>query len=194
VIKYLSNLWFNITGWKFVNTLPAHEKKFVIIGCPHTSNWDFLLAMVFFYRTQIKGRFTIKKQWLKFPFGLIFKKLGAIGIDREFIAKSGQSHLTDYIANLLKESQDEFAIMVAPEGTRQKCALWKTGFYHIALKAQVPIVLAYADYKKKELGIGMVLYPSNFERDMQIIMSFYRPICAKNPKLFSVDLRFKNQD
>lgn len=194
MIKYLFNVFFNLRGWKFVNNLPSYEKKFVVIGSPHTSNWDFWLAMVFFYRTKINGRFTIKRQWLKFPFGFIFKKLGAIGIDRELIAKSGKSNLTDYMASLLRESQDEFVIMVTPEGTRKRCDRWKTGFYHIALKAQVPIVLAYGDYKKKELGIGMILYPTNFERDMQIIMNFYSKIHPKNPDFFSIDTKFKKID
>lgn len=191
---YLSDVFFNLCGWKFVNNLPPNEKKFVVIGCPHTSNWDFLLAMVFFYRTKIKGRFTIKKQWLNSPFGLILKKLGAIGIDRELIAQSGKSHLTDYLASLIKETKDDFAILITPEGTRKNCSIWKTGFYHIALKAKVPIALAYGDYKKKELGIGMVIYPRNFERDMQIIMNFYSKIHPKNPKLFSLDSRFEKID
>lgn len=179
MIKYLCSKSFDLMGWKFVNNIPKDLKKYVLIGVPHTSNWDFWLAMTFFHKANLKGKFTIKKQWLFFSLGFIFKKMGAIGIDREAISKGKRLSLTDQISQLIKQS-DKFTLLITPEGTRKPVDKWKTGFYHIAKKAEVPIVLAYGDYKNKELGASRIIYPSDIDEDMKEIKKFYKTI---NPKL-----------
>ncbi|MEZ4916679.1 MAG: hypothetical protein R2836_06800 [Chitinophagales bacterium] len=94
------------------------------------------------------------------------------------------------MANMFKEN-DKIAVMVTPEGTRSKRTEWKTGFYHVAKLAGVPIALGFLDYKKKLAGVGKVLYPSDdMEKDMREIMSFYKNITGKHPEKFSVDLRY----
>lgn len=190
MIKFLCSKYFDYKGWKFVDKTPKDLRKFVILGCPHTSNWDFWLAMTFFYKSNIAGKFTIKKQWLRFPFKTLFTKMGAIGIDRETISKGNHQNLTEYMASLIREA-DDFAMLMAPEGTRKPVTKWKTGFYYTAVKAGVPIVLAYGDYVKKELGMGLVLYPTNYEDDMKQIMDFYSKITPQNPNNFAIDSRFK---
>lgn len=190
MFKKICATYFDFLGWSFKNELPKEVKKFVVIGCPHTSNWDFWLAMVFFHKSGIKGKFTIKKEWLRFPLKGLFKKLGAIGIDRQHIESSGHKNLTDHMASVISLSE-QFALLVTPEGTRKPNDKWKTGFYYIALKAKVPIALAYGDYEKKTMGIGKVLYPGNFEEDMRDIMSFYKTVTPRRPENFLLDSRFQ---
>jgi lauroyl/myristoyl acyltransferase len=88
------------------------------------------------------------------------------------------------------EDNKEFVLMIAPEGTRSPNSNWKTGFYYIAQKANVPIVLGYADFNKKEVGLGLVIHPSDFEKDMQAIMDFYKDKQGKNKKNFRLDSKF----
>lgn len=181
----------DVTGWKVVNKLPEHLKKCIVIAAPHTSNWDFFYAMAFLSILKIKSRFTIKKEWMRFPFSLITKPLGGIAIDRRprHVGEPRRSFI-DVMVELFNQNK-ELIIVVTPEGTRSKVEKWKTGFYHIALQANVPICLGFVDYKDKITGIGQVLYPTNFENDMRIIMNFYKKFHGKNPHQFSVDKDFE---
>lgn len=159
-----------------------------MIGAPHTSNYDFIPAMAVSLKMKRHPRFVIKKEWLRFPFNLFFGPIGAIGVDRN-VLKSKSVNTTDAMAELFKVETD-FVLMISPEGTRGPVKNWKTGFYYIAQKAGVPIVLGYADYKKKEAGLGMVIYPENFEEDMHKIMEFYNGMTGQVPGNFILDERF----
>ena len=117
------------------------------------------------------------------------KQTGAIGIDRKEIKKNNSSNTTDLMAELFQKYKD-LVLMISPEGTRKPNANWKSGFYYIASKARVPIVLGYADWAKKEAGLGKVIYPTNFEEDMKAIMDFYRNITGKHHQNFKLDERF----
>lgn len=179
-----------ITGWKYVNKIPADIGPYVMVGAPHTSNYDFIPAMGVAYHLRPNAKFVIKSDWLKFPMGSIFKALGAIGVNRELIKQGKVESSTDLFADLFKEHQN-LVLMISPEGTRSPVEDWKSGFYYIAQKAGVPIVLGYADYAKKEFGLGMVIYPSEFESDMKKIADFYRDVQGCNPSNFKLDKRFK---
>jgi 1-acyl-sn-glycerol-3-phosphate acyltransferase len=148
----------------------------VLIAAPHTSNWDlpYLLAFAFLMRTKI---FWLgKKQIFKPPFKHIMQWMGGIPVDR-----SQSNNLVEYAAHLLR-SESNLKIVVTPEGTRAKITHWKTGFYHIARLAEVPIVFAYLDYSKRIGGIGGQLLPSgNIDSDMKIIKAFYADIKGKKP-------------
>jgi hypothetical protein len=96
------------------------------------------------------------------------------------------------MAELFKTNK-EFVLMIAPEGTRSANDQWKTGFYYIAQKAGVPLVLGFDDWKEKKAGLGKVIYPTNFEKDMQEIMQFYQNIHAKFPEKFKLDKNYSNQ-
>jgi len=183
--KYAFKLW----GWRYIDSIPKDLKKYVVIAAPHTSNWDFCLAMVFLSYSRVKGKFAIKKEWLRFPFKTFFTSLGAFGIDRDKSAESKGLKITDRLANILIEA-DEFVMVVAPEGTRKRNDKWKTGFYYTALKANVPIVLAYVDTPNKTMGTGLIIYPENYETDMVKIMDFYRDKSGINPDQFALDKRF----
>jgi len=182
-------LW--LYGWKVNRDLPEGIDKCVMIASPHTSNWDFPFARAAFSVLKIPVRFTIKDSWFKFPFNLIFGPLGGIPINRR-PKKEGEKRpsTVEAMADLFK-GKDELVVLVTPEGTRSYREEWKSGFYHVATMAKVPIGLGYVDYGKKEAGVGKVIFPSgDMEADMKEIMAFYKDIPPKHPERFSVDKRY----
>jgi 1-acyl-sn-glycerol-3-phosphate acyltransferase len=183
--KICELIYRSIWGFKYVSNVPKDLNSFVMIGAPHTSNWDFITAMALCSLMKKKAHFVIKNEWMRFPLGLFFKSLGGIGIDRNLIKQNEGMSSTDSMAKLFTDHPD-FILMISPEGTRKRNPNWKTGFYYIALKAKVPIVLAFVDYEKKMGGLGKVIYPSNFEKDMEEIISFYKNVVGKRPELFAL--------
>ena len=180
-----------LSGWKVDYNLPKEINKFVMIAAPHTSNWDLYYCVLSMKVLKIPMKFTIKKQWFRFPFNLIIKPLGGIPIDTNKTKQNIKSGKVDFMAKLFNEIPN-LVLMVTPEGTRSYNEKWKTGFYHIAKSANVPICLGYLDYKNKIAGIGKSIYPSeNMNKDMKQIMDFYYSIGAKFPEKFSIDSRFK---
>jgi 1-acyl-sn-glycerol-3-phosphate acyltransferase len=189
MIKYCCHKIFQWTGWEYVQKIPPEVHSFVMVAAPHTSNWDFIPAMTVGYRTGVRAKFVIKNSWLRFPLNLFMKPLGAVGIDREKIKRGEAGSTTDLMADLFKEYK-ELVLMVAPEGTRSANDEWKSGFWHIAQKAQVPLAVAFADFKLKRAGLGLLIWPTDFEKDMRTIMDFYRGIHAKVPENFKLDKRY----
>lgn len=185
-------LWiFKWSGWKTDENLPPQIKKCIIIAAPHTSNWDFWYCMATFAIYRLRIRFTVKKEWMRFPFSLLMKPLGAIAIDRTPRGPNNERpSFIDAMTDLFNAHQ-ELIIVITPEGSRSKNEKWKTGFYHIAKAANVPILMGYVDYKKKTTGICNPLYVSDYHTDMKKIMDFYKTIEAKYPENFSVDSSFK---
>ena len=166
---------------------PSEIKRYVLVGAPHTSNWDFIYGLATSHHMNLKNiHFTIKKEWLRFPFNLILKPLGAVGIDRSS-KRAGEERLdmVDEMAKIFK-SRDKVTVVVTPEGTRKPVKRWKKGFYHVAQKANVPILLGYIDYEKKEVGVGKVIYPSgDIKKDMREIFDFYNTITPRYPDKFT---------
>lgn len=192
-MKYiLGKLFLWLFGWKIKAEMPkeVHEQC-VMICAPHTSNWDFPFAMATMSALRVRIRFTIKKEWMKFPMGPFMSWLGAIGIDRT-AKKEGEDRksMVDAMSDLFTENK-KLCLMVTAEGTRSLQKQWKTGFYYVALAASVPIVLAYLDYEKKEACIAKVIYLTGvIEDDMFEIMNFYKDIKGKFPEKFSIDERY----
>ncbi len=182
-----------VLGWKMnLNGLnPNDFNRAVMLAVPHTSNWDFPIARAAFFLMGISVRFTVKKEWIKFPFNMIFNPLGAIAIDRSpKVAGQERRSMTEAMIDLF-ENKEKLVVLITPEGTRSYNEKWKTGFYHVATGAKVPIALGYLDYAKKEAGVGKVIYPTgNMQQDMQEIMQFYKNIKGKFPEKFSVDKEF----
>lgn len=190
MFRWLCKLIFRITGWKADENLPNEIRKCVVIAAPHTSNWDFWYCMAAFSIYRLKIRFTVKKEWMRFPYNLLMGPLGGIGIDRS-PKKEGDPRRsqTEAMTDLFKD-HDELVLVMTPEGTRSKVTHWKTGFYHVAKEAGIPILLGYADYKKKVAGIGKVIYPTDMEKDMKEIMAFYKDVTGKFPEKFSLDVNY----
>jgi 1-acyl-sn-glycerol-3-phosphate acyltransferase len=180
-----------ISGWKVVkNGIDTIPEKCVVVAAPHTSNWDFPIARSAFEILKMPVRFTIKKEWMGFPMGWLMRELGAIGIDRNRTKGETSKSQVEAMADLFSR-YPKLAILITPEGTRSKRTEWKTGFYHVARIAGVPLVLGYMDYKKKETGIGKIIHPGeNMDADLKEIMEFYQQIHARFPDKFSVDTRY----
>ncbi len=192
MLKRLSQFLLRLSGWRLNPNIPPETQRCVIIAAPHTSNWDIWYARLGFYIMGIPLRFTIKEEWMGFPFGPLIRAFGGLGIDRKPRKDTGERpSYVDVMAELFEE-YDKIAVMVTPEGTRALRTKWKTGFYYVALKAKVPICLGYLDYAKKEAGVGPAVYPTgHIEADMKKIMDFYSNITGKHPKQFSLDERYQ---
>lgn len=174
--------WFNFKGWKVGENIPAEVKKCVVIGAPHTSNWDFVYALAAFRIFDIKLNYLAKKELFWWPLSILLNKTGAISIER---SKSNNA-VDDFIEEFKKR---EKMILVFPaEGTRKAVDKWKTGFYHVAIGANVPVYLSYLDYKNKIAGFGKPFVLSgDIEKDFEVIKAFYAPIVPKNPECFNIE-------
>ena len=186
MIRYISALILKTLGWQLCTVLPA-EKKYLVVGAPHTSNWDFPLAILALSAMGLRFSWIGKHTLFRFPFGYFFRALGGVPVDRHI----RQGFIKKMIE--LFSSSDELVMAIAPEGTRAQTAYWKTGFYSIAVEAAVPVALGYLDYKHKKIGIGATLYPTgNIEEDFQFIQKFYADKTGKYPeKQGPVQLRQK---
>ncbi len=176
--KALSKWLLHIFGWKY-GPIGEYVPKCVICVAPHTSNWDFIIGKLFYVSLGRKACFLIKKEWFFFPFNLIFGSMGGIPVDRR-----KNTSVTDQMAEEF-DKRETFHLGITPEGTRKKTPEWKKGFYYIALKANVPILLAYIDYKKKEVGIKTLFYPTgDVDTDIETIRNYYQGVTARNPDNF----------
>ena len=178
-IKRLLCGWvLHLLGWK-IGPEGDDVPKCVICVAPHTSNVDFTMGQLYYYAIGRKAKFLIKKEWFIFPLNIIFKSMGGIPINR-----SKSSSTTAQLAEEFSR-RDIFHLAIAPEGTRKKVEEWKKGFYYIALKAGVPIQVAYIDYGKKEVGIKTTFYPTgNADEDIFTIRSMYEGIVGCHKKNF----------
>ena len=153
--------------------------KCVICIAPHTSNLDFSLGKLYYNAVGGKAKFLIKKEWFVFPLNIFFKSMGGIPINR-----SKSSSTTEQLAKEFSK-RDFFHLAITPEGTRKKAEEWKKGFYYIALKAKVPIKIAFIDYGKKVVGIKETFYPTgNADEDILYIRSKYEGIQGYHRKNF----------
>lgn len=176
MLKIISRLILSALGWQVDSQLPT-EKKFVIIGAFHTSNWDFPMGILGLWAMGLKASWVGKHTLFRGPLGPIFKLLGGIPVDRTV-----HTGFIQRIAELY-ESRDQMALTIAAEGTRSKTEHWKTGFYHIATAAKVPIALGYLDYGNKKLGVGATLYPcGDINKDFEIIREFYQDKTGLRPE------------
>ena len=175
-----------IAGWKVTGTLPK-DKKFVLIGEPHTSNWDFLLMFGAAYSLRLKVSWLGKDSIFKNPFGIVMKWFGGIPIDRK-----GTHDLVSRTATLFKESS-KLVLVIGPSGTRSKREYWKSGFYWIAHTANIPILCGYLDFANKIVHVGLVFVPTgNVKNDMDQIRKFYKNVRGKHPELETA-IRLKDE-
>ncbi|MFT7245812.1 MAG: 1-acyl-sn-glycerol-3-phosphate acyltransferase [Candidatus Azotimanducaceae bacterium] len=173
---WLGKTIIRISGWRVAGGVPTDSKSMLIIAAPHTTNWDlfFLLGAAYSFRLSIHW---LVKDSLFLPLiGSILSFLGGVPVDR-----SKNNNLVEDLAARIQAS-DGLALVVPPSGTRRYTDYWKSGFYRIALAANVPIVCGYLDYARKEAGLGMSFYLSgNMTEDMDKIRAFYEPITGKHP-------------
>ncbi|MBF0524473.1 MAG: 1-acyl-sn-glycerol-3-phosphate acyltransferase [Deltaproteobacteria bacterium] len=173
---WIGRLWLAFWGWRIegAEQLPA---KFVFIASPHTSNWDvpFMLAAAYVLRIRIS--WLGKHSLFKGRCGRILRALGGIPVNRQ-----APQNLVQQIAASFHASTN-LILAVPPEGTRRKTEYWKSGFYHIARTAGVPIGLGFLDYGRKRCGFGGFFFPSGDVRaDMDRLRAFYGGIRGKYPE------------
>jgi len=165
-----------LTGWRVDGTLPALP-KFVLIGAPHTSNWDFVLFLGVIFTLRANVRFMGKAEIFRSPFGWFFYYCGGVPVDRK---KS--TGLVEQMVDACNKSE-HFILTIAPEGTRHHVSDWKRGFYHIAKNAGVPIVPAVVDGKSKTVRIGQTFQPTqDVEADMKAIKGIFEGVVGINPR------------
>ena len=175
MLHWLAKTILGAFGWRTEGVLPA-ASKYVIVGAPHTSNWDFVLMLALALVFRIKVSWMGKHTLFRWPLGALLKRLGGIPIDR-----TARHNVVEQAVQAFHNSES-LILLITPEGTRKKVPYWKTGFYYIAQAANVPIVLAFADYKRKVGGVGPTIVPSgDIEADMRIIRDFYADIVGKYP-------------
>ena len=155
---------------------PPPRNGAVVIGAPHTSNWDFLMMLLVVAQADLPLKWLGKSQAFDNPLGFIPRLLGGIPVNRD--APGGMA------AELAKELQATpgAVIIIAPEGTRKRTSHWKSGFYRIAKEAGIPIVPGFVDSGSRTIGIGPALVPTeNVKADMDVLRQFYAGIKGWNP-------------
>ena len=157
--------------------MPPPAQKCVVIFYPHTSNWDFVIGMIARAAVWLPIRWAGKDTLFRRPFGGIFRWLGGIPVNRR-----ERTGLTARLAGEF-ERRERFYLAITPEGTRAHTDRWKSGFYHLALAANVPLGLAYIDYSRKRIGIGGYLELSGNEAaDLDALRTFYADKVGKRPE------------
>ncbi len=171
---------YTLMGWR-KDIRQEHPDKYIICLAPHTSNWDFIIGQLFAEAEGIHINFLMKKEWFFWPLGILFRRMGGIPVYRK---KS--TSMTDTLAEAA-ERADKFGLCVTPEGTRSANKDWKKGFYYIALKANLPILLYGMDYGKKAIVCTKTIIPSgDVDRDMAEIKSYYTAFEGKHPAKFLI--------
>tara|TARA_Y100001970_G_scaffold165350_1_gene202103 strand:- start:3860 stop:4435 length:576 start_codon:yes stop_codon:yes gene_type:complete len=170
ILRAISIVILKILRWQTRGGELPHQ-KFILIGAPHTSNWDFPLMLMVVLKLRLRVFWMGKHTLFPFPFSGLMKWLGGIPINR-----SASHNVVRETVRQFKENKD-LVVLVPPEGTRSKVARWKTGFYHIASMAEVPILMGYVNAEKKEAGFADFFYPTgDVEGDLEKIREFYHPI------------------
>ena len=183
VLRTLSVTFLRLTGWKVQGTLPPSCAKSVFIAAPHTSNWDLPYTLMVAFALRLNIYWMGKESLFKPPFRATMMWLGGIPVQRE-----SANNLVAASVAAIQAADGPLQLIVPPEGTRSKARYWKTGFYYIAVGAQVPIVMAYMDYEKKISGLGPVFTPTgDIDADMARIKAFYAPFKGRNADQFHAD-------
>jgi 1-acyl-sn-glycerol-3-phosphate acyltransferase len=179
LFHYLTMLLLYLAGWRVDGQLPDIP-KFVIVGAPHTSNWDFVLFLALAFALRANPHYMGKSELFRWPIGGFFRWCGGIPVDR-----SKSTGLVEQTVEAINKS-NQFILVITPEGTRSRVRSWKTGFYHIAKQAGIPITLGFIDSSRKAIGIGPTFYLfDNMQADIKSMQSFYAGKVGVNSRLTS---------
>lgn len=186
-MQKIAQLILRLTGWRIECRVPYYPKS-VICVAPHTSNWDFIIGKLGYAATGRTTHFLMKETWFFFPLGCFFRAIGGIAVPR----RRG-SDLTAVIIDKFNNAE-RMNLAVTPEGTRSLTHKWRRGFLHIALEANIPIILAYIDFAKKEMALAETFYPTgDFDADMAHIKQFYNGRTGRYPEKFSNEIYHEQQ-
>lgn len=176
LLRLLAIVLLKLIGWKAVGR-PVEGARFVLIGAPHTSNWDFPLMLMVVLKLRLQVFWMGKHTLFPFPVGWFMKWLGGIPVNR--------SKAQNLVEQTVQQYRDhpQLVVLVPPEGTRAKVKEWKTGFYHIAVNAGVPILMGYVDAATRQAGLADFFHPTgDIEKDMPAIRAFYADKVGLNPE------------
>jgi len=177
--RYLFRFSLRILGWRVTGQLPDIP-KFVIIGAPHTSNWDFVMFLALAFILKGDLRYMGKKELFRWPYGGFFRWCGGVPVDR-----SKPQGLVEQTVEAIQKS-DTFQLVITPEGTRSKVGEWKLGFYHIAKQADIPVATGFVDSVTKTTGIGPTFtLTDDMETDIAGMQAFFKDKVGINPRLTS---------
>lgn len=181
LLRVISVAWLKLAGWTVQGELLPEARKSVFIAAPHTSNWDLPYTLFAAFALRLTPYWIGKSSIFRWPFGGVMRWLGGIPVDR-----SKNNNLVAASAEALKNADGPVQLIVPPEGTRSKTIYWKTGFYWIAVTAELPIVMAHMDYPRKLVGLGPLFRPSgDIETDMAEIKRHYAQYKGKNSDQFT---------
>lgn len=176
--RFMVRLILRALGWRMEGAAPRLD-KYVLIMAPHTSNWDFPLMLAARIEFRVSAAWMGKAALFRWPFGTLLRALGGIAVER-----SSRNDAVKQMAGVIQRAE-RIVLAIPPEGTRKRAEFWKSGFYHIAQAAQVPIVLTYLDYGRKRAGFGPVL---DSTLPAEVLMAeareFYRTVTPKYPEWF----------
>ena len=174
-------LLYRLMGWSTDVTV-ALPQKYIIALAPHTSNWDFLMGQLYSRAEGFRCGFMMKKDWFFWPLGPVLRRMGGVPVER-----SRHTSLTDQVAERARQSR-EFNLCITPEGTRKAVTEWKRGFYYIALKAELPILLFGLDYGQKRIVCTKSIRPTgDADAQMAEIKEYFRHFQGKHPEGFRVE-------
>ncbi len=166
-MRWIAERFMKLLGWRVVGSDPLPD-KFVAIGAPHTSNWDFMLFLAAVSHFRIKAKVIGKHTLAQGPFSWFFRRMGVIPADRSTPGGLVEQMKAEF------GGAESLALVIAPEGTRSKTDRWRSGFYHIALAADVPVICGYVDFGAKRVGFGdRVDLTGDVSADMDRVRSFY---------------------
>ena len=184
--KLLARAFLRITGWTLDGRRPD-PRRYVLIAAPHTSNWDLAYLLAFAWLCDMRISWMGKHHLFAPPLGWLMRALGGIPVRR---GKRGD--MVGHMAQVIEEA-DSIALVVPAEGTRGYVPYWKSGFYHIARRAEVPIVLSYLDYSRRVGGFGpAIVATGDLSSDMEDIRNFYADKKGKYPEFFG-EVRLKDE-
>ena len=167
-------------GWS-IDVTQEHPSKYIICLAPHTSNWDFLIGQLYNGAEGLKSNFLMKKEWFFWPLGPIFRSLGGIPVFR-----SKKTSMTDNLAEAARKAE-KFMLCITPEGTRSPNPEWKRGFYYIAQKAEIPILLYGVDYEQKLIRCTKTIVPNgDIDTQMRDIKLYFKDFKGKKPENFTI--------
>lgn len=182
-LRALAALWLRLAGWTVEGRLPEGAERCVLIGAPHTSNWDLPNALMIALVLRLNLCWMGKAGIFRRPFGGVMRWFGGLPVDR-----SRSHNLVSASVQALREADGPWQLGVAPEGTRSRADRWKTGFYFIALEAGVPVVPAYMDYGRKRSGLGPAFHPTgDIDADLPRMRAFFAGMRGRNPDQFAAD-------
>ena len=171
---------YRLMGWH-AEVSVERPQKYIIALAPHTSNWDFIMGILYSRAEGFKAEFLMKKEWFRWPLGALFRYLGGIPVER-----SRHTSMPDQLATLATE-RDTFSLCITPEGTRKPNAEWKRGFYYIAMKARLPILLYGLDYGKRRIVCTRAIVPDgHIDAQMEEIKNYFIDFKGKYPQNFIV--------